>query len=130
MPAGKPRTTDLREVLDALFYILTNGCAWHALPHDFPEPPATTPRSPEPQPERQAPDQAAWLANLDALGIDMLFIATLYPGVLDAMAHDGEGFPVERAWADARPDRFSLAFANAGIRVYRTRRLPPDGPTR
>ncbi|MDR3619519.1 MAG: IS5 family transposase [Paludisphaera borealis] len=36
VPAGKPRTTDLREVLDAIFYVLTNGCAWHALPHDFP----------------------------------------------------------------------------------------------
>src|SRR5512142_2419066 len=34
--AGAPRTTDLREVLNALFYVLTNGCAWHALPQDFP----------------------------------------------------------------------------------------------
>jgi len=34
--AGKPRTTDLREVLNAIFYVLTSGCAWHALPHDFP----------------------------------------------------------------------------------------------
>ncbi len=34
--AGRPRTTDLREVVDAIFYVLTNGCAWHALPHDFP----------------------------------------------------------------------------------------------
>jgi transposase len=36
IPAGKPRTTDLRAVLDAIFYVLANGCAWHALPHDFP----------------------------------------------------------------------------------------------
>jgi putative transposase len=36
VPAGKPRTTDLREVLNAVFYVLTSGCAWHALPHDFP----------------------------------------------------------------------------------------------
>jgi putative transposase len=36
VPAGAPRTTDLREVLNAIFYVLTNGCAWHALPHDFP----------------------------------------------------------------------------------------------
>ena len=34
--AGAPRTTDLREVLNAIFYLLANGCAWHALPHDFP----------------------------------------------------------------------------------------------
>src|SRR5262249_24212617 len=36
LPAGAPRTTDLREVLNAIFSVLTNGCAWHALPHDFP----------------------------------------------------------------------------------------------
>src|SRR5215468_2883286 len=36
IPSGAPRTTDLREVLNAIFYVLTNGCAWHALPHDFP----------------------------------------------------------------------------------------------
>jgi putative transposase len=36
VPAGAPRTTDLREVLDAILYRLHNGCAWHALPHDFP----------------------------------------------------------------------------------------------
>jgi len=36
VPAGAPRTTDLREVLNAIFYLLANGCAWHALPHDLP----------------------------------------------------------------------------------------------
>ena len=34
--AGTPRTTDLREVLNAIFYLRANGCAWHALPPDFP----------------------------------------------------------------------------------------------
>ena len=36
VPAGAPRTTDFREVVNAIFYVLANGCAWHALPHDFP----------------------------------------------------------------------------------------------
>ena len=36
IPAGAPRTTDLREVLNAIFYRLHNGCAWKNLPHDFP----------------------------------------------------------------------------------------------
>jgi putative transposase len=36
VPAGKPRTTDLREVLNAIIYVLTSGSAWHALPHAFP----------------------------------------------------------------------------------------------
>ena len=34
--AGAPRTTSFREVLDAIFYLLSNGCKWSALPHDFP----------------------------------------------------------------------------------------------
>jgi putative transposase len=34
--AGAPRTTDFRAVLDAIFYVLSTGCAWSALPHDFP----------------------------------------------------------------------------------------------
>jgi putative transposase len=33
---GRRRTTDLREVLDAIFYLTKNGCSWKALPHDFP----------------------------------------------------------------------------------------------
>jgi len=35
-PAGRPRTTDLREVLNALFYVDRTGCQWRALPKDFP----------------------------------------------------------------------------------------------
>ena len=34
--AGAPRTTDLRAVLNAIFYVASSGCAWYALPHDFP----------------------------------------------------------------------------------------------
>ena len=33
---GRERTTDMREVLNAIFYLLTNGCGWRNLPHDFP----------------------------------------------------------------------------------------------
>jgi putative transposase len=35
-PAGSPRTTCLREVLMAIFYVLSTGCAGSALSHDFP----------------------------------------------------------------------------------------------
>ena len=28
VPAGAPRTTDLREVVNAILYRLHNGCAW------------------------------------------------------------------------------------------------------
>src|SRR5437763_264627 len=33
---GRQPTTDLREVVDAILYVDKNGCAWRALPHDFP----------------------------------------------------------------------------------------------
>lgn len=35
---GRPRTTDVRAVLDAIFYVLRSGWAWQFLPHDFPPP--------------------------------------------------------------------------------------------
>ena len=33
---GRPRTTDLRDVFDAILYIATTGCQWRMLPNDFP----------------------------------------------------------------------------------------------
>jgi putative transposase len=36
-PGGRPRSVDIREVLNAIFYLLRNGCTWRSLPHDFPK---------------------------------------------------------------------------------------------
>jgi putative transposase len=33
---GRPRTTDLRAVVNAILYVLGTGCQWRALPKDFP----------------------------------------------------------------------------------------------
>jgi putative transposase len=33
---GRPRLHPLREIADAIFYIVRSGCAWRLLPHDFP----------------------------------------------------------------------------------------------
>src|SRR5438477_1114676 len=35
-PGGRPRTTDPRDVVDAIFYVLCTGCPWRYLPKDFP----------------------------------------------------------------------------------------------
>lgn len=33
---GRPRTVNVREVLNAIFYVLSTGCQWTALPKDLP----------------------------------------------------------------------------------------------
>jgi putative transposase len=35
-PGGRPRTVNMREVLNGTFYVLRTGCAWRMLPHDLP----------------------------------------------------------------------------------------------
>lgn len=35
--AGRPRKYPLREIVNALFYVLRTGCQWRALPHDLPK---------------------------------------------------------------------------------------------
>jgi len=35
-PGGRPRTTDLRSVLDAIFYFLRTGRQWRLLSREFP----------------------------------------------------------------------------------------------
>ena len=33
---GRHRKHEMREIIDAIFYVLRSGCAWRMLPHDFP----------------------------------------------------------------------------------------------
>jgi putative transposase len=35
-PGGRPRKTDVRDVVDAVLYLLRTGCQWRYLPKDFP----------------------------------------------------------------------------------------------
>jgi transposase len=35
-PLGRPRQWDLRTIINAIFYVLSTGCQWRALPKDFP----------------------------------------------------------------------------------------------
>ncbi len=40
---GRPRTTDMREVMNAIFYLLRTDCQWDYLPKCFP--PTSTSRN-------------------------------------------------------------------------------------
>jgi putative transposase len=33
---GRPRVYPLREIINAIFYVVRSGCSWRLLPHDFP----------------------------------------------------------------------------------------------
>ncbi len=35
-PGGRPRSVDLWQVLNAILYVLVEGCRWRSLPADFP----------------------------------------------------------------------------------------------
>jgi len=35
-PGGRPRTTDLRAVINAILYLVRSGCSWRMLPRDIP----------------------------------------------------------------------------------------------
>jgi putative transposase len=35
-PGGRPRRHAIREILNAMFYVLRSGCAWRLIPHDLP----------------------------------------------------------------------------------------------
>jgi putative transposase len=36
-PGGRPRSLDLREVINAILYIVVSGCQWRMLPKDYPK---------------------------------------------------------------------------------------------
>ena len=35
-PGGRPPSADLREVVNAVLYVLRSGCSWRMVPHDLP----------------------------------------------------------------------------------------------
>jgi putative transposase len=58
---GRPREVDMREVLNAIFYLDRAGCQWDMLPHDFP------PKSTVSDSFAQWRDDGTWQEIMDAL---------------------------------------------------------------
>lgn len=61
---------------------------------------------------REHPDYDVWLANLRRRKADYLFVYSLHQTKEVA-------FPIEDAWAENRPRRFSLAFSSPTIHIYK-----------
>ena len=62
---GRPRTNDLREVVNAIFYLNRSGCQWDMLPHDLP------PRSTVYDYFARWRDDGTWQRIMDALRRDV-----------------------------------------------------------
>src|SRR5262245_32991801 len=62
---GRPRTADMREILNGIFYIDRAGCQWAALPHDLP------PKSTVYYYFKQWRQDGTWQAFLDALRVQV-----------------------------------------------------------
>jgi hypothetical protein len=88
--------------------------------HDFGQrlPPPGRGATPESAPYRDGASFDLWWRNLRAARADVLFVAALDEIVARNVAADGDGFPVERAWADAHPAQFQLRYASPDARVY------------
>jgi hypothetical protein len=91
-----------------------------------------TPNWPDPRPgwDRLHPDYGAWLTNLAAERVDFLFVARPEPNDGRFNIADRQGYPIERVWADAHPEAFTLVYGPADrepvARIYRVH--PPDIP--
>jgi hypothetical protein len=63
--------------------------------------------------DRLKPDYPAWIDNLEADGIQLLVVTRLDPAEGLHNIADSEGFPIERRWADAHPERFEPLYGVA-----------------
>jgi Dolichyl-phosphate-mannose-protein mannosyltransferase len=87
------------------------------------------PNWPNPRPgwDRIHPDYDAWLANLRAERIQILFVTRAVPEEGLHNIADNESFPIERRWADAHPETFDRVYGEAendrNVRLYVVR--PP-----
>lgn len=96
----------------------------------------TTWATPRPEWDRLRADYDAWLRNLDREGIQLLVVTKADPTEGRHNPFDKEGFPLERTWADAHPDRFTRLYADELFRLYGVRParknsgMPTDRPSR
>jgi hypothetical protein len=108
-----------RDLANRVTYVNVAGAPGELL-HDFGRrlPPPGRAATPESAPYRDGASFDVWWRNLRDAGADVLFVAALDEVVARNIAADADGFPVERAWADAHPAQFHLRYASPDARVY------------
>jgi hypothetical protein len=108
-----------RDLSNRVAYVNIAGAPGDRL-HDFARriPPSGRASTAEPAPYRDGASFAVWLRNLRAARAEVLFVAALDATVVRNVEADDDGFPVERAWADAHPDLFPLRYQSPDARVY------------
>jgi hypothetical protein len=85
------------------------------MPHDYHlAMPAVQRRWDDPRPtwERMDVSYDAWLHNLDERRIELVVVARANPDEGRANPFDEQGFPIERAWMDAHPQRFRPVYGH------------------
>jgi len=108
-----------RDLANRVTYVNVAGDPGDRL-HDFGRrlPPPGRAATPESAPYRDGASFDVWWRNLRAARAEVLFVAALDEIVARNVTADDDGFPVERAWADAHPTQFHLRYARADARVY------------
>jgi len=103
-----------RQLFNRVAYVNVAGAPGDRLHHFGPPGDGTA----EPAPYRRGANPDVWLANLRAARTTVLFVAAMDPIVRRTIAADADGFPIERAWADARPGSFTLVYSTPAARIY------------
>jgi hypothetical protein len=93
------------------------------------------PNWPDPRPgwDRLEPDYPGWLSNLAAERVDLLVVTPANPrdGLFNLA--DRAGFPIERVWADAHPEVFTLVYGaverDPNFRIYRVHQAVEELPS-
>ena len=68
---------------------------------------------------RRNPNFDAWLHAMVALGVQCLFVEPLNPVEGAYLAHDADGFPIERVWARGHPEALPLIASSKKWEIYR-----------